>query len=73
MTTRSENAMPTPADVVRAVARHVAKHAQKESRFLYPDPQWVVTDPAGLFDALCALTGVTEQQIDAWIEEAESE
>jgi len=57
----------TPKNLITYIAQHMAR----ESALMYPNPQVYMMDPYGLLRLIQTEFGLTDEQIDQWMVEAQ--
>ncbi len=55
-------------DLVKSIAKYVAKNSERESIFLTPAPEWYL-GAHSLLDYIGSITGISKEQISKWTEE----
>ena len=58
-------------DTARKLVEFVARHMERESRLLQPNPQVFMNDAYGLLDLIRAEAKLKAEEIDAWMVEAQ--
>lgn len=52
--------------VVKAVVEYVTEHAERESRFLTPNPQWMLIAPELLLEMLEERFSISTEEMGKW-------
>lgn len=58
-------------ETARKLIQFIASHMERESRFLYPNPQIVMYEPYQLLDMIRDAAKVAPETIDRWMLEAQ--
>ena len=58
----------TIEELTKAIARYVGRHSNRESIFLYDNPQWNI-NATELLDFISDTTGIDKEKIGEWVDE----
>jgi len=59
-------------DTAKRLIEHIVRNMERESQFLYPNPDVFMNDPYGLLDLIRVEAKLSAETVDAWMVEAQS-